>query len=748
MKKNFSFVPSSCARFQFARTPRLVRSAGSGQQVHHKFFVAGVVGLTEMLTLAASFVACIILLLAPQPADAQTSLPSDAKPLCTVSSATFASWFRSGNPSLNGTVNPTDSLHFPDQPNCSFYEWAMHTFLWVTSPIRLALSERVGGQGIVFNSTPFFDVSPADPNSNFNRQFVGHRGPSLAKLKLQAGFLGPHGLPLFLSRDAGPLEIERAPIEERGKPLVLNRSGTAVKVGRITKDNNGKAIFYTTSNVRIPDAVPMHRALIAPAGPASTRVVQRFEINGKGILIDSSGRVVELQPGEARFNTVFIGNEVLMSQKGSLVYYGITVNDVYAYFLSGVKEGKITASTFPTNDADLQNITTYASSRGVTFTDPNVLAVVLKTAWVEASAVDDPSQYVTMLAAVPTYSGVPATGDLWLSTGNTKTVQLALVGIHVVGSTKGHPEMIWATFEHINNAPHDDYTYVDMNNASQTKSADTSTGNWLFAKGGSTAFNQPRMQVAENGNIRAIVTGDAIGPSDTIRRKAWGAASDKPPNPLVIDSATSNTQVISINNSVMGMMPAGDVRKNYILTGATWTPGGVAPTGEFGTANGNEVGTSQLENTTMETYTQGNDTTLGGDNCFSCHGRNKSLDPTLENGLSHIFSKTLALSETLEVTVTRLPQTVQHQIKVAVRDSISGIPISGASVSIAAADSGAILATSQTSNDGTTTLKYPPCRKPITITLPNKPPLNKMFPAACNGKVSASNFTDTTFEAP
>jgi hypothetical protein len=49
-----------------------------------------------------------------------------------------------------------------------------------------------------------------------------------------------------------------------------------------------------------------------------------------------------------------------------------------------------------------------------------------------------------------------------------KTVNLAMVGMHVVGSTKGHPEMIWATFEHIGNAPNDDYS-IETQSAAQLR---------------------------------------------------------------------------------------------------------------------------------------------------------------------------------------------------------------------------------------------------------------------------------------
>ena len=75
------------------------------------------------------------------------------------------------------------------------------------------------------------------------------------------------------------------------------------------------------------------------------------------------------------------------------------------------------------------------------------------------------------------------------------------------------------------------------------------------------------------------------------------------------------------------MMPSGDVRNNYFMTGATWTIGGAAPNGS------NEVGTSQLSNTTMETFQQGpdNTTTNGSSNCFSCHVTNQT-------SVSHVFS--------------------------------------------------------------------------------------------------------------
>src|ERR1700759_60000 len=107
----------------------------------------------------------LALLLAAPPGKAQT-LPADPWPsYCSLTDSDFAVWFKSGTPSLNGVVNPADSLHAPPNAgeNCNFYEWALHQFLWVTSPAS-------GGHGRVFSSPSFFEVSPVD--SSGHRQFI------------------------------------------------------------------------------------------------------------------------------------------------------------------------------------------------------------------------------------------------------------------------------------------------------------------------------------------------------------------------------------------------------------------------------------------------------------------------------------------------------------------------------------------------------------------------------------------------
>ena len=115
-----------------------------------------------------------------------------------------------------------------------------------------------------------------------------------------------------------------------------------------------------------------------------------------------------------------------------------------------------------------------------------------------------------------------------------------------------------------------------------------------------------------SGKDIVALTGQTIGPSNVLRVSPWGS---DPAN----DAA--NTELVSINNSVISQLAAGDVRKNYVMIGNTWTIGGAAPAPD----GSNQVGTKQLANTTMETFFQPS-------NCFSCHTTNKF-------GVSHIYLK-------------------------------------------------------------------------------------------------------------
>jgi hypothetical protein len=578
-----------------------------------------------ILKAAAGLIVMAVLPTVTSPVSAQT-IPNDPQATCTVTAPVFASWFESGSPSLNGVVKPANSVTFPNTPNCSFYQWSEQMFLWLTSPAPVTYG---GGGGRILDSPAFYDVSPPDVNPPHHRTFIPHVPGRIRVFNVRAAQPGPHGLPVIFDRTGRLLEVEPPKKAASGRQLILDKAGKLVEIGN-ARIENGRPVFLDPAGKPIASPRPVLRPELmklfaAPKGKAVTAlknqptVVQKFVIGKIPIFIDPFGAVIDTEGGQA-------DGGVLEAQNGSLVYYVTIVNDVYAYFLTGTKDGGITPAPtkFPTTSADLSKITTFASAHGKTFPDPNALAIEVKSSWVEATGLANLSSYITMKATVPTYD--KSNPNKWVPNGQ-KTVQLALVGIHVVGSTAGHPEMIWATFEHFGNTPNATYKY---NSTTGVKTVNQSTaGTWLFATNGAASpFNVMHMQFNDP-NIEAI-SPHTISPSNTLRMKVWGAASDASPNPLDPTSAASNTEIISINNSVRGKMPAADIRNNYFMMGSTWTIGGAAPTGSF--PSGNEVGTSKLANTTMETYQQGSDTKVNtGVNCFSCHVNNTT-------GVSHVFN--------------------------------------------------------------------------------------------------------------
>src|SRR5882672_8172759 len=92
-------------------------------------------------------------------------------------------------------------------------------------------------------------------------------------------------------------------------------------------------------------------------GPATDRaagaplIVRKFVIDKTPVFIDPSLAVIDVEQGEAGDQSVL---QAQTTANGSLVYYATMVNDVYAYFMTGVKKGAFTTTTpneFPTTAA-------------------------------------------------------------------------------------------------------------------------------------------------------------------------------------------------------------------------------------------------------------------------------------------------------------------------------------------------------------------------------------------------------------
>ena len=366
------------------------------------------------------------------------------------------------------------------------------------------------------------------------------------------------------------------------------------------------------------------------------------------------------QPGDPVDSTGQAGGGgVLLTRNGSLVYYGINVNDVFGYYTTGAKQTpNAFANTpiendFPTTQPDLTLVQDYARTKtgnpSFTFQDGIALSMEIKTAWVDANTVQDRSKHVIINAMVPAYN--LRTPALWVQTGS-ENKDLALVGMHVVGTVNGHPEMVWATFEHVDNAPDKAYSY---NNAAGgiTQVPFSSVGQWTFTRSGAPDTNiineyqktgsatLPGTKVTVNGIVGQPVNGvTKIRPVDVVRINPWGDLPDGVTGGGTAALIANATDLISLNSSVnTRLLAVGDVRGNYFQSGSIWSAKGQIPT------SGTDPvlrGSLNSSNTTMETYHQftsapGGSTTP---NCFGCHSVPAG---TPGNQTSHLFPTMLPL---------------------------------------------------------------------------------------------------------
>lgn len=357
------------------------------------------------------------------------------------------------------------------------------------------------------------------------------------------------------------------------------------------------------------------------------------------------------------------GGDVLLSQSGSLVYYGIHVNDIYAYFQSGYSaspnafEGTSIQDNFPTTSDDVTLIQNYArkstGNDSLTFTDFDASTMELKTSWVDASKVTNQDEFVLINAAVPEYTS-NAANTVWTPTtdaqGNLVLEEktLAMVGLHIAAPVLGHPELVWISYEHLSSAPMAEYVYTDNATPAAIKTmAFSGTGNWTFlpANGSEASVMTPVASVASEAGTgwdgTAYVAGDIVAADqqtieaiDVTQINPWGVAPGSASDPV---ADNNNAALIALNVSVNDVLSGlSDVRANYYQIGGIWTVDGQLPTS--GT-DGNIRGGDQLANSTMETFHQFPNENGGfvSNNCFTCHSV-KSTD-THGVDLSHIFTK-------------------------------------------------------------------------------------------------------------
>jgi hypothetical protein len=319
------------------------------------------------------------------------------------------------------------------------------------------------------------------------------------------------------------------------------------------------------------------------------------------------------------------------------VFYGVSVNEAAYRFITGCDLYKaqcaLTLAPDLLTPGGMAVVDIPAKYPALAFPDQ---AIELKTAWKILTDEEIASKtFYTTQGAV-------------LSSGGDcrENVTLGLVGMHIISKTPTHPEFIWATFEHKNNAPDctapgaqpplgGEWTFFDAN-----CKGDCSTNEYVKGKTTQVCrmhpWGDPTVGVFPN-NLNC----DSVPPP--------GYICDPDVQDYIIKPNTENLK--ALNASVTAMLqglPDDDPNRlwaNYELVGNVWTIDGVLPPNLQ-----TQRGSLSSANTTMETYVQNGEANVTNpNNCFSCHNldgktvisspdqasRPVTLPPA---GLAHIFN--------------------------------------------------------------------------------------------------------------
>lgn len=360
------------------------------------------------------------------------------------------------------------------------------------------------------------------------------------------------------------------------------------------------------------------------------------------------------------------GRQILIDQNGNALYYGIEVNQAFADFI------------------DAHGLRTADAIRNA---DPNLFfpagVVEFKSAWQIVEPGDSTDGYISATTTVPTLS-MDANHQVVEDRLTPRTVQVRLLALHVVFTLPGHPEFIWATFEHSDGTPdakaadgHRDVAPAAPQNPdlSDPNNLDDSTvvsDQDLLLYHAGTAANAGNQAIPDAELQLDEATQKFTGQQTSIYRMFPASKS----NTIDPDDAVStlNRNVEALFAQTQGLDPA-DMRGHYRLVGAVWMDKpeyfGVDTAiqndetspfaDEDGFAqdiqdNGSDsdfsilAGEDRLSSTAMESFTQA---PVSFPNCFSCHNTQavtakgvplvrdssgvKLLDPKMIN-VSHVLT--------------------------------------------------------------------------------------------------------------
>jgi hypothetical protein len=335
---------------------------------------------------------------------------------------------------------------------------------------------------------------------------------------------------------------------------------------------------------------------------------------------------------------------VLIDRNGNPIFYQIHVNPIFVEFVKA---------------NDLTNIDVLkAIASGLPDLRFRAGSVEFKSAW---QIIEKPSSdFITADAVVPIFKK-DNNGNVVRDGTKTRNVKVALVGLHVVGVIDGHPEFIWATFEHTSQLKNSSGNRVrDVAPSAKAPPGGNQSvvteGNKYLLYPGQSKSEAPAVPNANIGDrlkdLALDVKTQKFSPPSAIYRMY--PASKQPGVGDNGDGTQEDDSVTSINKHIQDAfdkLGTKDARSNYSLVGAVWLNN---PFADFRADNnfppvddqGKPLptfkgfgGEDALSSMGMESFTQ-----QEFPNCFSCHDTSKAgtKSPKLGSSLlnvSHVLSK-------------------------------------------------------------------------------------------------------------
>lgn len=271
-------------------------------------------------------------------------------------------------------------------------------------------------------------------------------------------------------------------------------------------------------------------------------------------------------------------NGIVVDQNGRAVYYSQQLNDQMLQEIVGNRwnDPAVLNEIDPRTEFALGDIE-------------------LKTAWKIVEDGEDTSGFIVRDALVGKLINVH--GTIQIDSKNPIPARVALVGMHVVFVVQGHPEFIWATFEHNNNAP--DFT------AGRTPTQPVSNEDWTFYKAGTPAIECNQINAS---TLTLDEETQRLHPKTQVCRQYPYGMPAGAANQLNLITITT------LNESVWSQLPEDSVIRHYFEVGAVWQA--------FNSLQVNSdlqddmTGSVLLANSVIETFNQA---IASQNNCFSCH---------------------------------------------------------------------------------------------------------------------------------